>query len=548
MRLSVYQEVLTFLFRRSRRSFFFAFVAGVVSGVCSAALLALISSALDHSEPNRSGFVVFLSLCLLALFTKVMSERLLIAVGQESLLELRIGLSQDILEIPLHCVENLGIGKILSVLVDDVPSVSGLSALLPTLLVNLAVVTSCTVYMAWINLHLFLIVIAIVVPGAVSYHYATLFALQHFKRARQHHDALQEHFQTLLGGIKELKLNSRRRALFVEEDLKGTATAIRKENVDGMAIYSWASNWGQLLIFVVLGTLIFIVPRNSPFAHSPLAAFVVCLIYVSAPLQSLISSLPALGRAAVSIRAIEEMTQLRRVSADTHCQAVEAVRSVKRVELVDLTYEYEKDDRGAAFVLSLQFSHGEITFIVGGNGSGKSTLLKVLVGLYAPGRGKILLDGIPVIYGRVEQYRQCFSTIFSETFLFDRLVGPHDCTSTLQIGEYLSLLQLAEKVEIINGRFSTTRLSSGERKRLALLSAYVEDRAVYVFDEWAANQAPEFKRVFYYHLLPELKQRGKAVIVATHDERYFDAADHIVRLEAGRSVAHVSSVQAAGGT
>jgi putative ATP-binding cassette transporter len=89
-------------------------------------------------------------------------------------------------------------------------------------------------------------------------------------------------------------------------------------------------------------------------------------------------------------------------------------------------------------------------------------------------------------------------------------------------------------VSISEGTLSTTQLSQGQRKRLALLTAYLEDRPIYVFDEWAADQDPTFKRIFYEQLLPDLKHRGKAVLVITHDDRYFPLADRIVRLENGQ--------------
>ncbi|MGL5926717.1 MAG: ABC transporter ATP-binding protein, partial [Chroococcidiopsis sp.] len=70
--------------------------------------------------------------------------------------------------------------------------------------------------------------------------------------------------------------------------------------------------------------------------------------------------------------------------------------------------------------------------------------------------------------------------------------------------------------------------------RLALLTAYLEDRAIYVFDEWASDQDPAFKKIFYTQLLPELRSRGKAIVVVSHDDRYFDLPDRIVKLDYGK--------------
>jgi putative ATP-binding cassette transporter len=62
----------------------------------------------------------------------------------------------------------------------------------------------------------------------------------------------------------------------------------------------------------------------------------------------------------------------------------------------------------------------------------------------------------------------------------------------------------------------------------------LEDRPFYLFDEWASDQDPLFKDVFYKQLLPELKSRNKAVLVITHDDRYFAGADRLIRLDYGR--------------
>src|SRR6185295_7018100 len=95
--------------------------------------------------------------------------------------------------------------------------------------------------------------------------------------------------------------------------------------------------------------------------------------------------------------------------------------------------------------------------------------------------------------------------------------------------EYLQQFHLDHKVQVTDGQLSTVDLSQGQRKRLALLTAYLEDRPFYLFDEWAADQDPMFKEVFYTKLLPELKARGKTVLVITHDDGYFHLADRLIK-------------------
>jgi len=183
--------------------------------------------------------------------------------------------------------------------------------------------------------------------------------------------------------------------------------------------------------------------------------------------------------------------------------------------------------------VDLTFSPGELVFVVGGNGSGKTTLAKVLLGIYGPEGGEILLDGHPVDEANRDRYRQHFSAVFSDFFLFESLMGMDSADLDRDAGQYLEKLHLQHKVRVTDGALSTTDLSQGQRKRLALLGAYLEDRPIYLFDEWAADQDPQFKEIFYLHLLPELKARGKTVLVISHDDQYYGVADRIVRVADG---------------
>jgi putative ATP-binding cassette transporter len=175
-----------------------------------------------------------------------------------------------------------------------------------------------------------------------------------------------------------------------------------------------------------------------------------------------------------------------------------------------------------------------LVFLVGGNGSGKTTLAKLLTGLYIPEAGVIRLNGQEVTNENRERYRQLFSVVFSDFHLFESLLGLHASQLNTQIQELLVQLQLQHKVQIEGRELSTIDLSQGQRKRLALLTAYLEDRQIYIFDEWAADQDPLFKEIFYYRLLPGLKQRGKTIIVISHDDKYYHIADRIIKLDYGK--------------
>jgi putative ATP-binding cassette transporter len=136
--------------------------------------------------------------------------------------------------------------------------------------------------------------------------------------------------------------------------------------------------------------------------------------------------------------------------------------------------------------------------------------------------------------GNREEFRQLFSAVFSDFHLFEKLLGLDGPGLDARARAYLTQLRLEHKLQVRDGELSTSKLSQGQRKRLALLTAYLEDRPFYVFDEWAADQDPSFKEVFYLRMLPELKARGKAVLVISHDDHYYHVADHLIKLDYGQ--------------
>ncbi len=207
------------------------------------------------------------------------------------------------------------------------------------------------------------------------------------------------------------------------------------------------------------------------------------------------------------------------------------------------------DGRERGFLLgpiSMTLQPGQITFVVGGNGSGKSTLAKLITGLYLPQTGSVRLDGVEINDQNQEWYRQHFTAIFSDFYLFESYLGFHQDNLDQEVQNYLRQLQLDHKVQVKDGVLSTIHLSQGQRKRLALLTAYLEDRPIYLFDEWAADQEPMFRDLFYTQILTKLKERGKAVLVITHDDRYFHLADQLIKLDYGRVVSHPDQLPLAG--
>lgn len=277
-----------------------------------------------------------------------------------------------------------------------------------------------------------------------------------------------------------------------------------------------------------------------------LSAFVLILLFLKGPIDQIATGLPTFGRARVALQRIEELRAhfaQRASESETIGQSLPPTAvTMERLELRGVTYRFEAETQAhSSFTLGpidLELRKGEMVFIVGDNGAGKTTLMKLLLGLYAPTDGEILLDRQPVMPQTQEDYRQLFSTVLSDFHLFDELVAPELNGASLdsQAERHLKRLGLGHKASVQDGRLSTIDLSTGQRKRLALLHAYLEYRPVMVLDEWAADQDPKFREMFYTELLPELRERGHLLVVISHDDRHFAMADRVLRMHEGQLV------------
>lgn len=533
-------KLLRLLLQRSRGTTLIAILAGLVAGVANSAILALISTALGSGRPTAAKLlVVFAGLCLIMLAGRVVSEVLLLRIAQNAVFELRLSLGRRILAAPLRHLEELGAHRLLAALTDDVPLIATSLGSLSVLCMQLAVVVSILVYLGWLSLPLLLWVLGFMLLGTVTYQLPMKRGLLKLALVPGHRDSLYNGFRALSEGAKELKLHHRRREGFFSKVLRPSAEAVRDYNVSGMSMMIMASSWGHLLFFILIGLLIFALPNLNEVSTQTLTGYTITILYLMTPLQVILGLFPEMGRAGIAMNKVEELgLSLAASSVEKPLDGQQVPEaSWHQLELLGVTHAYHVERENSSFTLGpidLSLRPGELRFIVGGNGSGKTTLAKLLTGLYIPEGGEIRFDGVPVTDENRESYRQNFSAVFSDFFLFESLLGLETPKLDARAAEYLKQLQLEHKVRVKDGALSTTELSRGQRKRLALLTAYLEDRPIYLFDEWAADQDPLFKEIFYLQLLPELKARGKTVLVISHDDRYYYLADRLTKLNYGK--------------
>lgn len=531
------------LLRFSRRAFVLAVLAAVVSGAAGAAFIAAVNQALAAARDGVAPAAViwtYVVLCLVTVVMRFVSQSLLFRLSQAAVHQLRRRLVDAILAAPLRTVERTGAPRLFSALADDVVVIADALPGLPLLCSSVAFLVVCLGYLTVVSPALTGIALLSTVLGVAAYQAFSRSGMRSLRAARAEQDELFEHFHAVTDGIKELTLNRRRRAEIAGRQLDATAAAYRRHSVRGLTVFEAAGGSGQAVFLSLVGVILFVLPGRLGLDAATLSDVVLVLLFAVASLQGVLTWLPALGRASVALRAIEAHLSALAPPGPAPGPASTAASGRdlgrwRRIDLCGVSHVYP-GPAGEEFVLGpldLQIRRGEVLFVVGGNGSGKTTLAKLLTSLYEPQTGVIEVDGTPVGLADRASYRELFAAVFSDFFLFRSLAGLPAESLGEQARAHLTRLQLTHKVHLDGDRFSTTALSQGQRKRLALVTAYLEERSCYVFDEWAADQDPAFKEFFYTELLAELRAADKAVVVISHDDRYFHVADRILRLENG---------------
>jgi putative ATP-binding cassette transporter len=523
-----------------------AMAASICAGLGNIFLIASINSALAP-VPEAGALPYWFALSvLIAVIGRTSSGILFHRLSQSVLARLRSLVTRHVLAANLRDVERIGASKINSALTEDSTQVSIMLVSLPAVITNVVIVCGCLVYLAYLSWWIFVLTVCVICIGTFGYHRLHMIALADLRTASEAQTGLFQHFTALFGGAKELRLNAARRYAFSDDLLGGSIDTVRDRRIAGLSWFTLSAGWGSLLIYSFIGCVLFLLTGSGSANLRVATGFTLILFYIVTPLEVLLNNLPQINLARVAERRIASM--LAALPLETELPKPDGTLSAsatkQEIVLNDIVYDYgAHNDRFSVGPINLRLEAGELVFVVGGNGSGKTTFAKLLCGLYVPTRGHIMLNGVAVDAANRPGYRELFSAIFSDFHLFDALLGLDGGDLDARANELIGRLDLNSKVTAENHAFSTIDLSLGQRKRLALVTLLLEDRPFIVLDEWAADQDPSHREIFYREILPELKRRGKTIIVISHDDRYFHLADRVLRMMDGEIVSDARIAQ-----
>ncbi len=535
-----------------------AFVAmAAISGLANAALLAIINAA-AQADANDEIKTRYLFLFAVALVLFVIAQRHIFdrgtAIFEELVERLRARLLAKLRDSDLQVFEQVGSAEIYTKLTQQTAVVSNSAGSVVAAFQSALMVGFVGMYIAILSRAAFMMTVALVVGGVLIYlkrEKETRASLQETTRKETEFFGVVTHE---VDGFKELKMSARRSTDLMNR-LEALSAELREANLKTNRLFNANYIFAQCFFYTLIAAVVFLLPRFIPTYTLVLTEITAAILFIIGPLSAAVGGIPALSKANIAAEQIalveEELERHRngpsevRTSADSDSVQVPPVPPeleagdafarppVIGLEGVQFTY---KDKEGLPLFslgpIDLEIAPGEILFISGGNGSGKSTLAKVITALYRPDSGTLSFDGVPVVGANAQSYREFFSVILSDFHLFDRFYGLDPDPAV--VDRLLRQMGIKTKTEFVDGRFTKLDLSTGQRKRLAMIMALLEERPILVFDEWAAEQDAGFRRYFYEDLLTGLKEEGRTVIAITHDDRHFHVADRVVQMEFGR--------------
>lgn len=506
-----------------------------IPGIANSFIVSIVSQFVNGGMDVRYSLIFFALATYSYVVTIRISKRKTAYLGAEMAQEFNMMVFNKVFKFSYRKFENIKSGRIYTILNDDIGSIFFFSQVAIHIFTNVVTATLVFVYLFSLNLYSTLTLL-----GSIGF----IFVLYSFMggpltRAWNFSRTKREEFTNLvvglINGFKELVLHQvqrdeygkdmeERSATFYQAQLKATYIDVNKTLLS------------EISFTVAIGISCLVLPFILHFEKQLITTYVIATLFLWGPFSNIIAGIPRIINAKISWKRIQNFLGEADTKEDLYLENNQNIRvsTVDKLQIQDVYYNYQingnVDDISYGIgPINFEVNQGDIVFIIGGNGSGKTTFLKILTGLYTPDSGDILINGKKIDSNILGEY---FSVIFSDFYLFKKIYGINP-ERLDQVYEWLDMFGLSDKVQIKDGAYSTIDLSKGQRKRLAILKSYLEDRPIYFFDECAADLDPDFKDFFYNQLLKKMRDEGKLLIVITHDDKYFDMANKVYKMEMG---------------
>ena len=506
----------------------------ILSGLANMLLIILITSSLDSTmELKYFVFYYVLTLSVYLLGSRFVQVHL-IKFTMGLIYELRVKIIDKIFLTSYQKFEKIDKGLVYTAMNDDVGTIGESTNMFVVLMTSFFTAIGALLYLASIAFWATILTFLLILTLTALYFFVSKSTNRYYEEARDSRNDFMRLIAGVTDGFKELSLHRNKRREYREE-VAASANEYKVKMSTANIRFANASFVGEAVLIVILGVVAFGFPKLFPGIRIyTLMSFIIVLLYLIGPVNTILKSVPSVMRLRIALNRIKGF--LNSIPAASHVKQESLIaiyNTIESIKAEGVKFRYKSDKEQDLFEvgpIDLEVRKGEIIFIVGGNGSGKTTLAKLFTGLYEPDQGRFKINDKVVSASQLGEH---FSTVFSPMYLFEKLYNINVSNRNEEVKRYLKLLNLDKKVEIKGNTYSSIDLSGGQRKRLGLLQCYLENSPIYLFDEWASDQDPAYRRFFYRTLLPEMRAMGKIIIAITHDDNYFDVANRVYKMNQG---------------
>lgn len=512
-----------------------------VAGGAMALMMTIVNSVADL-EPDMAmdwpKFFLF-ALCALSVISmQVYSLNLTAALSERMLERIRVRIADLVRRSELDGIEQIGPVRVYDTIARETTIISESAGNIIFAMTSVVALVMASAYIAVISLYALILIGILLAACVYFYHFSQRTSRSALIESMSAEARFFELLSHMLYGFKEVKLHSARGEDLEKVHLANASIDTEEKKIIAARRFNSGLIVSYLTFYTLLGTVVFVLPQHLGDVRTAMK-IVYVVIFLFATVESVTRALPLLSKVNLALDKIDDLEgRLVRSAHDRSELVLDPPTSFESIVLDGVVYTHRGPDGAPTFTLGpcdLTVNSGDLIFLVGGNGSGKSTLVRVLTRLYETEAGSIIWDGALIDTNNVARYRNLFSAVYADFHLFDRLYGMADVDPE-HVRSLLKDVGLAHKTGYEDGKFSTLDLSTGQRKRLGLVVALIEDRPIFVLDELSADQDPGFRRRYYEEFLPSLKAKGKTLIIVSHDERYFHLADRVITMEDGRFI------------
>ncbi|HED6597256.1 TPA: multidrug ABC transporter permease/ATP-binding protein [Campylobacter coli] len=515
------------LLKQNKFKFISFLLFSFISSAVGVLTLVFINDYLLKNTQNIP-ILYFIALLIVFFLSSTIVELGLSVFGQNFIFKMQRRVVKQILDTPLLKVAKVGKARILASLGSDVRNISFGLLRLPDFLQSSILILCTSVYLCYLSPQIFtLCAIWIIVVFTIN-NFLMMKVYAYFRKARENDDALQNNYQNILDGHKELLINRYRAKLYYEDEFENNARSKKKNNTLGNLFNNLSSNFTNVALLALVGVEFYLALEFKWASAAEATTIALSILFLRTPLVSMIGSFPTLLLAKI---ALDKIAKLELDDYKEHFEKTNFIKDWRQISFKNTSFSY--DDNFHLNPVNLELKKGELIFLIGKNGSGKSTFCMLLTGLFKPSEGEIFIDDMKIDDNNLDVYRSLVSAVFSDFHLFTKTLAKEKFADEEKITSWLEFLELKGKTRVEDHELVLTKLSTGQKKRLAMLIALLEERDILVLDEWAADQDPVFRRFFYKKLLPLLKEQGKTIFAITLDDAYFDSADRIFLAEEG---------------